>query len=104
VLHKRGACGPINGQSKRDVDLARRAEVENFTVYDFRKTCATRLASLGVDPFLIDQVQSRSLTPLQRTYIRHDYAAEKRAVMQKYADHVLQLLASAPAGAPRTSP
>lgn len=103
LFHKRGACGPINGQSKRDVDLAKRAKVENFTVYDFRKTCATRLASLGVDPFLIDQVQSRSLTPLQRTYIRHDYAAEKRAVMQKYADHVLQLLAATPRGAGGTS-
>jgi integrase len=97
LFHKRGACGPINGQSKRDADLAKRANVQQFTVYDFRKTCATRLASLGVDPFLIDQVQSRSLTPLQRTYIRHDYAAEKRAVMQKYADHLLQVLQASPA-------
>ncbi len=104
LFHKRGACGPINGQSKRDVDLATRAKVEQFTVYDFRKTCATRLAAIGVDPFLIDQVQSRSLTPLQRTYIRHDYAQEKRDVMQKYALHLMQVLQGSAPGQTAAAP
>jgi integrase len=95
VFHKRGACGPLNGQAKRDQDLARLAGVDDFAIYDLRKTCATRLAELGFDPVVIDQVQGRSLTPLQRTYIRHDYEREKRAALEQYARHVLKVVGTA---------
>jgi len=86
LLHKRGACGPINSSRADDLPLG------EAVVYDLRKTCATRLAELGVAPHVIDLVQSRRLTPLQRTYIKHDYLAEKRTALQKYARHVLKVV------------
>jgi integrase len=86
LLHQRGKCAAINSSRAADLPLG------DAVVYDLRKTCATRLAELGVAPHVVDLVQSRQLTPLQRTYIHHDYAAEKRAALAKYARHLLKVV------------
>jgi hypothetical protein len=86
LFHKRGACGALNSTRADDLPMG------DAVIYDLRKTAATRLAELGIEPYVIDLVQGRGLTPLQRTYIKHDYAAEKRAALAKYARHVMKVV------------
>lgn len=55
-----------------------------FTIGDLRRSVETRLAALGVSLDVRAQLQSHGLGGVQaRHYDRHDYAAEKRAALEK---------------------
>jgi integrase len=56
----------------------------SFTIGDLRRTVETRLAAAGVSVDVRAQLQSHGLGGVQsRFYDRHDWAAEKRAALEK---------------------
>jgi len=60
-----------------------------------RGTVATSLAGLGVPPHIIEAIlnhKSGTVSGVAGIYNRHDYAAEKRAALQLWADHVAQIV------------
>jgi integrase len=77
---------------------ARTPEIAKWSPHDFRRTCETRLANeeLFHSPVISTAVRDAVLghvKPGHRdTYNRHDYAAEKRAALQRYADHLLKII------------
>jgi integrase len=83
-------------------DLRECFDVPRFTVHDLRRTAATIMASerLGVSPFLIGRLLNHSSETggaAQVTlthYALHQYAVEKRAALQAWAD-LLSLIVSA---------
>jgi integrase len=69
--------------------------VERWTLHDLRRTCASGLARLGVSLVVVEKVLNHvggSLAGIVGVYQRHEYAAEKRAALQQWADHVEQLV------------
>jgi integrase len=83
---------PYNGfkaKGRFDVGIA------PWTVHDLRRTAASGMAKLGVSLVVIEKVLnhvSGSLTGIVGVYQRHEFAKEKRAALQQWADHVERLV------------
>jgi integrase len=83
---------PFNGFRAKDrlcTDLA------PWTIHDLRRTAASGMARLGVSLVVIEKIlnhTSGSLRGVVGVYQRHEYADEKRAALQKWANHVSRLV------------
>jgi integrase len=70
------------------------AGVADWTLHDLRRTAASGMARLGVSLVVIEKVLnhvSGSLAGIVGVYQRHEFADEKRAALQQWADHVERL-------------
>lgn len=71
-------------------------KVAPWRLHDLRRTVATRMAELEVRPHVIEACLNHSHgSKVSRTYNRHDYAAEKREALVKWADRLAILVAGA---------
>jgi integrase len=78
-----------NGWSIAKVALDRASGVVGWTLHDLRRTVATNLQKLGVRLEVTEAVLnhvSGSRAGVVGVYQRHDWAAEKRAALQAWAD------------------
>jgi integrase len=72
-----------------------KATLSHFTLHDLRRTVATGLQRLGYSIEVVEAVlnhRSGSLKGVAGVYARHDFADEKRAALEAWADHVAHLL------------
>lgn len=68
-----------------------KAHVKRFTLHDLRRTAATNMAKLAIPPHIIEAVlnhRSGIVSGVAAIYNRHNYAAEKREALQKWADRL----------------
>lgn len=65
-----------------------------WTPHDLRRTFATRLAGLGVDPLVIEKMLNHTLGGVLATYNRHTYEAERKDAAGKWADEVKRITAA----------
>ena len=68
---------------------------ERFTWHDLRRTCASGLQRLGVALPVTESLlnhKSGSITGVAAVYHRHDFAPEKRAALEAWADRVEALV------------
>jgi integrase len=80
---------------KGKLELDQRSGVEGWTYHDLRRTTATRLADLGVQPHVIECILNHSggfRGGVAATYIRSPYANEMRAALIMWADHTRTLV------------
>jgi integrase len=80
-------------QGKRALDEC--SGVASWTVHDIRRSVATRLADLGVQPHVIEQIlnhQSGHKAGPAGIYNRSSYANEVRAALALWCDHVNTLV------------
>jgi integrase len=91
---------PVSGFSRAKSRLDRGAGrllcdsgggLRRYRVHDFRVTCETRLANLGINQEVRDAVLGHAKPGLQKTYNKHDYMDEKRAALEAYAEHLSRL-------------
>lgn len=78
---------------------ARMKQKERWTLHDLRRTAASGMAKIGVKLPVIERVLNHtggSFAGIVGVYQRHDFAAEKREALQKWADYVDQLVSGAP--------
>lgn len=83
--------------SKGKERLMRRAGIEHFTLHDLRRTVATRMASLGVAPHVVERLLNHVtgiLGGVAGVYNRYKYHDEVRAALSLWAAHVQQLAAA----------
>ena len=69
-----------------------------WTLHDLRRTMATRMADLGVQPHVIEAILnhvSGHKSGVAGIYNRSTYAAEKRAALERWGSHIQTLLAKA---------
>jgi integrase len=79
--------------AKRDLDA--RIKTEHWTVHDLRRTVATRMAELGVQPHIVEAVLnhvSGHKGGVAGIYNRATYDKEKRDALNLWAEHVLALV------------
>jgi len=66
--------------------------VTGWTLHDVRRTVASGLGSLEISPEIIERVLAHTQPKLHATYNRFDCEAEKGAALQKWADHVSEII------------
>lgn len=66
--------------------------IEPFTPHDLRRTFATRLAGLGVEPYIIEKCLNHRMQGVMATYNRADYEAERIAAAQAWANELERIL------------
>jgi integrase len=84
-------------RSKRGLDA--RSGVSGWTVHDIRRSVATRMADIGAQPHIIEQVlnhQSGTKSGVAGIYNRSSYEREVRAALAMWHDHLASLLGGAP--------
>ena len=73
-------------------------KLDPWTLHDLRRTAATRMADLGVLPHVIEAVLnhvSGHKAGVAGIYNRSTYAAEKRAALDLWANHIRTVVAQA---------
>jgi len=72
---------------------------EPWVLHDLRRTAASGMAALGIKLPVIEKVlnhKSGSFRGIVGVYQRHEYAAEKRDALQRWANHVEGLVSGKP--------
>ncbi len=75
--------------------LRRWCERENlkpFTPHDLRRTFATRLAGLGVEPYVVEKCLNHKMQGVMAVYNRHDYADERIAAAKLWSTELERLV------------
>ena len=82
---------PVTGFSRAKERLDKASRVTDWTLHDLRRTMASGLQRLGVRLEVTEAVlnhKSGSTGGIVGVYQRHDYAAEKRDALARWADYV----------------
>ena len=82
------------GQSKARMD--RRSGLNSWRIHDLRRTAVTGMAEIGIQPHVIEAVVnhvSGHKGGVAGIYNRAGYAAEKRDALQRWADHLDEVVA-----------
>jgi integrase len=92
---------PISGfgRFKQRIEVFIGLEAEDWRFHDLRRTAATNMAMLGVQPHVIEAVlnhRSGILSGVAAVYNRHAYAEEKRAALTLWAEQVDEIIGSGP--------
>jgi integrase len=89
---------PFSGFSKAKVRLDRFAGgIAPYTLHDLRRTVRTRLAQLGVTPFIGELVICHTQKGVHAVYDLHRYTDEKREALERWERGLLAILAPEPA-------
>jgi integrase len=84
---------PISGFSKAKLRLDDAMPLEeNWTIHDLRRSCATGMAALGIDRFLIGRVLNHIDRSITGVYDRHAYLDEKRVALDRWSTHLSKLV------------
>jgi integrase len=94
---------PVSAVSKAKarIDGLMGPDVPPWVTHDIRRTVATGLQRLGVPLAVTEKVlnhEGESFAGIVKVYQRHEYAAEKRAALERWAAHVKGLIAGTAAG------
>jgi integrase len=96
--HLFGRRSGFSGWSRGKAALDVACGVKGWTIHDLRRTCATRMADLGIAPHIIEAVLnhvSGHKAGVAGVYNRSMYANEKRAALDAWANHLRVVLAQA---------
>ena len=70
----------------RELDVL--SGVSGWRLHDLRRTCVSGMARLGVAPHLADKIlnhQSGTISGVAAVYQRHDFLAERKDALEKWA-------------------
>jgi integrase len=82
------------------IDEARDAPMKPWVIHDLRRTCATGMIALGVQPHVVEATINHTgghRAGVAGIYNRHTYEAEKRVALDRWAAHIMGLVEGAPA-------
>ncbi len=89
---------PFSGFSKAKKRLDKAiGEIEPFTLHDLRRTVRTRMAELGVTPFVGELVIAHTQKGVHAIYDLHRYENEKRDALELWEKRLLSIVAPPPA-------
>ena len=89
------AKSPVNDFGKNKGRLDELSAVSDWVLHDLRRTVASGMARLGISLSVIEKVLnhvSGSFAGIVGVYQRHEFAVEKRAALEKWAEHVERLV------------
>jgi integrase len=88
-----GTARGYSGWSKSKKALDKRIadsghKLDDWVFHDLRRSFASGLQRLKIEPHIVDACINHLPPKLQRTYQTHDYEAEKRTALDRWAVHV----------------
>lgn len=86
----------FDSRSPTGVQLRLKRKNTGWTPHDLRRTFATRLAGLGVDPLVVEKMLNHTLGGVLATYNRHTYDAERRAAAMLWVSEVQRIVGQRP--------
>ena len=84
----------FKGWDQGKIRLDRRLGIAEWRLHDLRRTCATGMAELGIQPHIIEAVLnhvSGHKAGVAGIYNRARYVDEMRSALQRWADHLYQI-------------
>jgi integrase len=94
-LYRVGAKGGFSDWTRAMAALIERAGVEGWRLHDLRRTAATRMADIGVQPHVIEEILNHRTghrSGVAGIYNRSAYEAETRAALEKWAARVVEIV------------
>lgn len=85
VFPASGGNVPVSGFSKWKRSIDRKCGVENWQVHDIRRTVATEMAALGVDPGIIRMILNHADTSVTAIYNRFNYRPQMADALEAWA-------------------
>ena len=82
--------------AKREIDLL--SGVTEWRLHDLRRTCVSGMARLGIAPHVADKIlnhQGGAISGVAAVYQRHDFLAERREALERWAAHVREIIGNA---------
>lgn len=76
----------------------RKAEGEawnHFAVHDLRRTASTLLHEMGFDPLVVEKALNHTVRGVAGVYNRAQYAEQRRAMLQRWADYIDAVISGA---------
>lgn len=67
--------------------------LEHWTAHDLRRTAASHMNRIGVDAIVVEKVLNHTLPRMMQTYNRHDYEAEMRDALDRWAAELRKIIA-----------
>jgi integrase len=86
---------PAFGRAKRRLDAL--SGVTGWRLHDLRRTCVSGMARLGIPPHIADKIlnhQGGTISGVAAVYQRHEFLAERREALDRWASHVSQIVAA----------
>jgi integrase len=90
--------GGFSGWSQSKARLDERVKIEPWIVHDLRRTVATGMADIGIQPHIIEAVLnhvSGSKRGVAGVYNRSAYEGEKAAALARWNDHLMVIVGGA---------
>ena len=90
----RGKDNPFNGWSKGKIKLDRLCAVEAWTLHDIRRTFATNLAQMAVQPHIVERILNHAtgtISGVAAIYNRFSYMDEMREALSRHERWVYDL-------------
>jgi integrase len=97
VLSKLGTK-PFQEFSRAKRRLDQLSEVTGWRLHDLRRTCVSGMARLGVAPHVADKIlnhQAGTISGVAAVYQRHDFLAERKEALERWATHLARVVAKA---------
>ena len=91
---------PVSGWSKIKGRLDEVMKIPPWRLHDLRRTAATGMAEIGIAPHIVEAALnhiSGARAGVAGTYNRAAYALEKKAALERWAEHVEGLVSGRPA-------
>jgi integrase len=92
--------GPIDAHAPtRALARARKAiGLEDFRIHDLRRTAATQMAELGINPhtisLILNHVSARQGSITSKVYVQYTYDREKREALEAWAARLNEIIAA----------
>ncbi len=64
----------------------------NFAPHDLRRTAATRMADIGIEPFIVERVLNHKLDGVMAVYDRAEYEAERKDAAKVLEHHISEIV------------
>lgn len=74
-----------------------KAKLMPWRVHDLRRTCRSGLSRLQIPADIAELAIGHALTGVRKIYDRYDYLAERRDALDRWGEHVLDLVTPTPA-------
>jgi integrase len=104
LKHISDGVGGLQAALRKEFKIADEDEdYDDPTVHDLRRTCATGLARLGVNPVVIEQIQNHKLKGQLAVYVQHQYGDEKRDALELWDAGIRRVIEGLPLKEPRNN-
>ncbi|MDP8986291.1 MAG: tyrosine-type recombinase/integrase [Pseudomonadota bacterium] len=70
--------------------------IDAFTTHDLRRTASTTMTKIGIKRLFVEKVLNHTLGDVAEIYDRNDYFPEKVDALNRWADHLQDILANRP--------